>query len=80
MVYRSHTQTLHGQGTGRFTNDEAKQFREDIWTNLDGMLAESRAKRAENGRECFWCLGGEEPTECDTSVFGFIVSALVAKR
>jgi hypothetical protein len=80
MIYRSHSQMLHGQGTGRFTAAEAKQLREEIWTTLDGMLAESRKKRAGNGKECFWCLAGEEPTECDTSLYGFICSALVAKR
>ncbi|KAJ9647370.1 hypothetical protein H2199_002359 [Coniosporium tulheliwenetii] len=77
--------TLHGQGTGLYSADEARRFREDIWTNLDGLLEESWKKAQErcggtdNG-SCFWCLGGDGPTECDTSVFGFVCSALIAKR
>jgi hypothetical protein len=80
MIYRSHTSTLHGQGTGRFSAAEAKQFREEIWTTLDGMLAESRKKAARDDRSCFWALGADEPTECDTSLYGFICSGLLAKR
>ncbi|KAF2097653.1 hypothetical protein NA57DRAFT_77905 [Rhizodiscina lignyota] len=83
LIYRSHTQTLHGQGTGRFTAEEARKFREEIWSTLNGLLEESRRKKAQlhDGNDddsCFWCLGGERPTECDTTVFGFINSALVA--
>lgn len=78
MIYRGHVKTLHGQGTGRFSAEEARGFREEIWRRLNGMLAESRRKRA--GKECFWCLGREEPTDCDTTVFGFVCSALIAKR
>ena len=46
------------------------------------MLGESRRKAMGAGRggECFWCLGGEEPTECDTTLFGFVCSALIADR
>lgn len=78
MIYRSHVKTLHGQGTGRFSAAEARGFREEIWVRLNGMLAESRSKS--EGKECFWCLGGEEATDCDTTVFGFVCSALIAKR
>ena len=79
MIYRSHMKTLHGQGTGRFTAEEARMFREGIWKRLNGLLGESRKKK-ERGRECFWCLGGDEPTACDATVFGFVSSALVATR
>jgi len=48
---------------------------------LDTLLRESRKRRKGMGEEeCFWCLGGEEPTECDTSVFGAVCAVLVAKR
>lgn len=80
IIYRSHVKTLHGQGTGRFSAEEAKRFREEIWVRLDGMLGESRAKGKTRGKECFWCLGGKGPTSCDATVFGFIISALVAER
>jgi hypothetical protein len=85
MIYRSHTQTLYGQGVGRFNDDEARRFREEIWTTLEDLLNERRkvAIQRNEGKDqgsCFWCLGGERPTDCDTTVFGFIVSTLVAKR
>jgi hypothetical protein len=78
ITYRSICKTLYGQGTGRFSAAEAKGFREEIWTNLNAMLEESRRKSQVG--ECFWCLGGELPTECDMSVFGFVNSALIANR
>lgn len=78
IIYRSHVQTLHGQGTGRFSAEEARGFREEIWGRLEGLLGDSRRRR--NGKGSFWCLGGEGPTECDVSVFGFVCSALVAER
>jgi len=77
IIYRGHVKTLHGQGTGRFSKEDARGFREEIWERLEGLLGESRRRK---GKGCFWCLGGEEPTECDVSVFGFVCSALVADR
>ena len=71
--------TLYGQGTGRFSAEEARGFREEIWVRLEGMLGESRRRKG-TGKECFWCLGGEQPTGCDATVFGFVCSALVAER
>jgi hypothetical protein len=84
IIYRSICNTLHGQGTGRFTVEEATQFRRDIWTRLNGMLEESKKKAARDGggqesTACFWALGGDEPTECDTTLFAFICSDMVAK-
>jgi len=70
---------FHGQGTGRFSDEEVRVPREDIWTRLNGLLGESRRQR--KGEECFWCfwcLGGDEPTSCDATVFRFISSVLVA--
>jgi hypothetical protein len=81
IVYRSVKNALYGQGTGRFSNEQVKDFKEEIWLRLDALLRESRAKRKGRGKgECFWCLGGEEPTVCDTSVFGAACAVLVAKR
>jgi hypothetical protein len=81
MIYRSHVKTLHGQGTGRFSVAEARGFSREIWVSLNGMLGESRKKkRSSEGKECFWCLGGEGPTSCDAAVFGFVSSALIAER
>jgi Glutathione S-transferase N-terminal domain len=80
MIYRSHVKTLHGQGTGRFSVQEARGFREEIWVRLNGMLAESRKKQSSRPNECFWCLGGDGPTSCDSTVFGFVSSALIADR
>jgi hypothetical protein len=66
---------FHGQGTGRFSDEEVRVPREDIWTRLNGLLGESRRQR--KGEECFWCLGGDE-LSCDATVFRFISSVLVA--
>ena len=85
MIYRKHTSLLHGQGISRFSATEARSFREEIWLSLNDLLQESRKKAMQRGGRkddgsCFWCLGGDGPTECDTTVFGFINSALVATR
>jgi hypothetical protein len=81
IVHRKIKGALYGQGAGRFSDEQAKDFREGIWTRLDALLRESRAKGTGMGKEeCFWCLGGEEPTDCDTSVFGAVCAVLVAKR
>ncbi len=81
MVYRKIKGALYGQGTGRFSDEQVKEFREGIWVRLNALLRESRAKRKGKGKEeCFWCLGGEEPTVCDTSVFGAVCAVLVAAR
>jgi hypothetical protein len=62
MIYRSHVKTLHGQGTGRFSGDEARWFREEIWVRLNGMLGESRRKGNGRGKECFgvWEVMGRQ--------------------
>ncbi|KAF1983199.1 hypothetical protein K402DRAFT_396905 [Aulographum hederae CBS 113979] len=81
-IYRSHISTLHDLGVGRYSDAEVVAFQEEVWMALEDMLAESLAKADEKGldgeRRCFWCLGGTEPTECDTTVFGFVSSMLVA--
>jgi hypothetical protein len=85
LVYRKIKSALYGQGAGRFSDEQVKEFREGVWMRLDALLRESRKRREGMGLgkesgECFWCLGGEEPTECDTSVFGAVCAVLVAKR
>jgi len=75
LIYRNATRTLHGQGTGRYTTDEIRAFRREIWTGINDLLISARATAA-SGRP-FWVLAGESPTEADASLFGFIVSVLV---
>ena len=82
LIYRKISATLHGQGTGRYSRDEVRAFREEVWQALSDLLEESsRQSGAQRGsREPFWVLGGAQPTEADTSLFGFIVSIHVAAR
>lgn len=75
LIYRSSTKTLHGQGTGRYTADEIASFRREIWETINGLLVSSEARAASDGP--FWALGGEQPTEMDAALFGFIVSVLI---
>lgn len=76
QAYRANVQKLHDQGTGRFTDDEIHGFREEIWESVNAFLEHSQ--RAAKPEECFWVLGGDNPTEADTTVYGFIVSTLIA--
>ncbi|KAH5636355.1 thioredoxin-like fold-containing protein [Parastagonospora nodorum] len=76
MAYRAILRTLHGQGTGRLSAEEVHSFRKEIWESVTAILEESRRRAAPS--ECFWVLGGKKPTEADTTVFGFIISSLVA--
>ncbi|KAI9684978.1 MAG: hypothetical protein M1820_010858 [Bogoriella megaspora] len=60
MIYRQHTKTLYGQGVGRFSADEARQFREEIWRTINNLLEQRRREAAvKEVKECFWCLGGD---------------------
>lgn len=77
LAYRGIIQRLHEQGTGRFSDAEIEAFTKEVWDAVNGLLEASLEKTsAENG--CFWVLGGEQPSEADTSVFGFIVANLVS--
>lgn len=71
------TQTLHSQGSGRFSSEEQKMFRYEIWKTLEEMLADRQAA-VEHQDQPFWCLGGQTATEADAVVFAFISTALVA--
>jgi hypothetical protein len=76
LGYRGIVRKLQDQGTGRFSDEEIRSFRQEIWESVNAFLEDSR-KGARSG-ECFWVLGGEEPTEADSTVYGFIASTLVA--
>lgn len=80
LVYRNISQMLHGQGTGRYTADEIRIFRKEIWEHVNELLESSlRQSRAQvDKREPFWCLGGTAPTEADTTLYGFVVSVLIS--
>lgn len=76
LAYRGNVKKLHDQGVGRFSDAEIQEFVNEIWEGIAALLRESRDK-AQRG-ECFWVLGGEQPTEADASLFGFITSVLVS--
>ncbi|KXJ94932.1 hypothetical protein Micbo1qcDRAFT_200396 [Microdochium bolleyi] len=83
LIHRNVTAMLYGQGTGRFSAEEIARFRLGIWTSINDVLVESRSKRmaradGDRDREPFWVLGGEEPTEADCALFGFVVSVLIS--
>ncbi|RYP81171.1 hypothetical protein DL769_002119 [Monosporascus sp. CRB-8-3] len=79
LIYRKTTATLHGQGTGRFAPEEIAMFRLEIWEAFSDLLRVSKEKKRDVGetRGPFWALGGEDPTEADCVLFGFIVSVLI---
>ncbi|KAI1439521.1 hypothetical protein F5Y02DRAFT_63499 [Annulohypoxylon stygium] len=78
IVYRKNIAMFHGQGTGRFTVEEIGEFRREIWEGINALLEVSRSSsKSSSDKRPFWALGGGQPTEADTSLFGFIVSALI---
>lgn len=78
LTYRKMSATLYGQGTGRFTAEEITKFKIEVWENVNALLTVSSQKRGSGGSdEMFFVLGGNEPTEADTTLFGFIASGLV---
>ena len=71
-------QTLNGQGTSRYTPNEIRAFRQEIWEAINELLMASRtAAKGGPNDDPFWVLAGESPTESDATLFGFIVSVLV---
>ncbi|KAL1311364.1 hypothetical protein AAFC00_001535 [Neodothiora populina] len=48
-------------------------FREEIWVSLNELL---NAARVDRSRDPFWCLGGDNPTEADVTLFAFVSSIL----
>lgn len=76
IAYRKTHSTLYGQGTGRLTPKEITGLKTQVWESVEAMLSEARGKsRGKKG--LFWLLGKNEPTEADTTLFGFIASGLV---
>ena len=73
---------LNGQGTGRYSDEEARAMRRDCWQSIEDLLADSIKSAGKSGHEKspFWALGGKEPTEADATLFGFINSGMVATR
>lgn len=85
IVYRSHKAMLYGQGTLRLSDDEVRASKREIWGAINGVLVASRAAAVGSTTTTdskktrpFWFLGGDEPTEVDTTLFGFIVSVLLS--
>ncbi|OAL26441.1 hypothetical protein AYO20_10109 [Fonsecaea nubica] len=77
LIYRGVTQTLHGQGVGRLTNDEVRDLKTEIWRSINQVLS-IRLRQVSADDEPVWLLGGEQPSEADATLFGFIVSVLVS--
>ena len=76
MVYRKNVQALHAQGTGRLSPEEIAASRFEIWESLSQLLLSAKSSKSESD-DVFWVLGGKSPTEADTVLFGFIVSAFI---
>ncbi|KAE8377848.1 hypothetical protein BDV26DRAFT_281573 [Aspergillus bertholletiae] len=76
IVYSKVTRTLTGQGTMLFSTEEISSLNQEIWERINDALVEARSQH-EQLEGPFWVLGGEEPTEADAALFGFIVSGLV---
>jgi hypothetical protein len=85
LAYRGVTRMLHGQGTGRYTDDEVREFKREIWENVNELLVEARGRKAslaarnEDSNAPFWVLGRAEPTEVDATLYGFIAAGLVCE-
>ena len=80
LAYLKMATTLYWQGTARYTYEEIGVFRLEIWESVNALLvaSQSKEKRDLNAPDHpFWVLGGDEPTEADATLFGFITSALV---
>ena len=81
LAYRAVAASLHGQGTGRYSADEVRVLKQEVWEGLAAMLSESRvaaAAREDGSRDTpFWILGRADPTEADATVYGFLAASLV---
>lgn len=79
VKHRGFYKTLYGQGTMRYSRNEARATKEEVWSHINGVLSAVRARRSGSddtagGRAPFWFLGGDAPTEVDATLFGFLVS------
>lgn len=84
LVYRNHKAMLYGQGTLRLSEEEIGASKREIWDSINAVLVAVRSSQAAaspgsltSKTRPFWFLGGDEPTEVDTTLFGFIVSVLL---
>lgn len=84
IVYRSHKAMLYGQGTLRLSDEEIRASKREIWDSINSVLVAVRSSRGAGSSGSsdpktrpLWFLGGDEPTEVDTTLFGFIVSVLL---
>ncbi|TVY75556.1 hypothetical protein LSUE1_G008655, partial [Lachnellula suecica] len=76
LAYRKISAFLYGQGTMRYTSEEIAAFRLEIWESVNALLVASKQKGFEKDAP-FWVCGGAAPTNADTTVFGFVASAMV---
>ncbi|KAL8989401.1 MAG: hypothetical protein Q9169_008369 [Polycauliona sp. 2 TL-2023] len=78
IAYRKMSTTLYGQGTGRLTPKEITLLKTEIWEHINALLTASSQSRDPGAPDgMFFVLGGSQPTEADTSLFGFVASGLV---
>jgi hypothetical protein len=79
LAYRGNMRNFYGQGTGRFSSEQISIFKQQIWENVNALLEESKQKRGRKGNvdAPFWVLGGEQPSDSDATLYGFIASGLV---
>lgn len=80
LAYRKNMRTLQGQGTGLLSGEELATLRAEAWEAVEALLTEARKtalSRGKDSKDPFWVIGGEEPTEADATLYGFVASALV---
>jgi hypothetical protein len=78
FIYNNTVKNLNGQGTGRFTDEEINEFRQEIWKNVNELLEVSKSKLSSGNKTSpFWLLGEDSPSEVDMTLFGFVVSVLI---
>ncbi|OOG00317.1 hypothetical protein ASPCADRAFT_36348, partial [Aspergillus carbonarius ITEM 5010] len=83
LIYRKQVSMLYGQGTMRYSEEERREFKREVWGEVNALLVEGKGRRREDGDEDgdgdgpFWVLGGEGPSEADATLFGFVVGALI---
>ncbi|EHA51083.1 hypothetical protein MGG_17222 [Pyricularia oryzae 70-15] len=80
LAYRGQMATLKGQGTGRYSEEEIDVLRGEILKTVAALLEVSKAKLSDGAKgpdTVFWAFGGENPTEVDATLFGFVASIMV---
>jgi hypothetical protein len=73
MVHSKISRSLYGQGTGRYTAAELNSLRQEAWTSLDELVAKNTDRSG-----IHWILGGQNPTEADACLYGFLASTLTS--